>query len=104
MPTRPETPNLGKYRYVVDLGSGGMGDEFLAVVQGPRGFNKLQVIKRLRPELASDPEFLAMFLNEARIAARLNHPNVVQTNEVSEHDDEYFIAMEYLEGQSLYMI
>ena len=99
---RPETPSIGKYRFLVELGSGGMGDVFLAVAQGPKGFNKLQVIKRLRPELAQDPEFLSMFLNEARIAARLNHPNVVQTNEVSEHEDEYFIAMEYLEGQSLY--
>jgi len=103
MVARPETP-IGKYRFLVELGSGGMGDVFLAVAQGPKGFNKLQVIKRLRPELAQDPEFLSMFLNEARIAARLNHPNVVQTNEVSEHDDEYFIAMEYLEGQSLYGI
>jgi serine/threonine-protein kinase len=104
MTSRPDTLSFGKYRYVVDLGSGGMGDVFLAVAQGPQGFNKLQVIKRLRPELAQDPEFLSMFLNEARIAARLNHPNVVQTNEVSEQDDEYFIAMEYLEGQSLYAI
>lgn len=104
MPSRPESLSFGKYRYVVDLGSGGMGDVFLAVAQGPQGFNKLQVIKRLRPELAQDPEFLSMFLNEARIAARLNHPNVVQTNEVSEQNDEYFIAMEYLEGQSLYAL
>jgi serine/threonine-protein kinase len=102
MVARPDSPNIGKYRFLVELGSGGMGDVLLAVAQGPKGFNKLQVIKRLRPELAQDPEFLAMFLNEARIAARLNHPNVVQTNEVSEHEDEYFIAMEYLEGQSLY--
>ena len=104
MAARPESTSVGKYRFLVELGSGGMGDVFLAVAQGPKGFNKLQVIKRLRPELAQDPEFLAMFLNEARIAARLNHPNVVQTNEVSEHEDEYFIAMEYLEGRSLYAI
>ena len=104
MAARPENLSVGKYRFLLELGSGGMGDVFLAVAQGPAGFNKLQVIKRLRPELAEDPEFLAMFLNEARIAARLNHPNVVQTNEVSEHQDEYFIAMEYLEGQSLYSI
>jgi serine/threonine protein kinase len=102
--SRSEATSIGKFRFLVELGSGGMGDVFLAVAQGPKGFNKLQVIKRLRPELAQDPEFLGMFLNEARIAARLNHPNVVQTNEVSEHDDEYFIAMEYLEGQSLYAI
>ena len=104
MATLPEAVSVGKYRFLVELGSGGMGDVFLAVAQGPKGFNKLQVIKRLRPELVDDPEFLGMFLNEARIAARLNHPNVVQTNEVSEHENEYFIAMEFLEGQSLYAI
>lgn len=104
MATLPEAISIGKYRFLVELGSGGMGDVFLAVAQGPKGFNKLQVIKRLRPELVDDPEFLGMFLNEARIAARLNHPNVVQTNEVSEHENEYFIAMEFLEGQSLYAI
>ena len=101
---RPENLIFGKYRWVADLGSGGMGDVFLAVAQGPSGFSKLQVIKRLRPELAQDPEFLEMFLNEARIAARLNHPNIVQTNEVGEQDGEHFLAMEYLEGQSLYLI
>jgi serine/threonine protein kinase len=104
MAALPEALSIGKYRFLVELGSGGMGDVFLAVAQGPKGFNKLQVIKRLRPELAQDPEFLGMFLNEARIAARLNHPNVVQTNEVHEDGTEYFIAMEYLEGQSLYAI
>src|SRR5205085_1092273 len=91
----------GKYRFIVDLGSGGMGDVFLAVAQGVGGFNKLQVIKRLRPELADDAEFLQMFLYEARLAARLNHPNIVQTNEVGEEGGRYFIAMEFLEGQSL---
>ena len=104
MGARPEPLSVGKYRFLVELGSGGMGDVFLAVAQGPAGFSKLQVIKRLRPELAEDPEFLAMFLDEARIAARLNHPNIVQTNEVSEQNREYFIAMEYLEGQSLHTI
>ncbi len=63
-----------------------MADVYLAVVHGPAGFNKLTVIKRLRPSLAEEPEFLAMFLDEARLAARLNHPNVVQTNEVVEID------------------
>jgi serine/threonine protein kinase len=101
---RPDNPIFGKYRWVADLGSGGMGDVFLAVAQGPAGFNKLQVIKRLRPELVQDREFFAMFLNEARIAARLNHPNVVQTNEVGEQEGEPYLAMEFLDGQSLYAI
>ncbi len=104
MGSKAENLNFGKYRLVAELGSGGMGDVFLAIAQGPRNFNKLQVVKRLRPELAEDDEFLGMFLNEARLAARLNHPNVVQTNEVGEEAGAHFIAMEYLEGQSLHAV
>src|SRR4051794_19400998 len=78
-----------------------MAEVYLAVVRGPAGFNKLVVIKQIRPQLADDPEFLGMFLDEARLAARLSHPNVVQTNEVGQEGNRYFIAMEYLEGQAL---
>lgn len=92
--------SLGKYRVIAELGHGGMADVFLAVVRGPVGFNKLVVIKQLRQHLAEVPDFLDMFLDEARLAARLNHPNVVQTNEVVEEGNRYFIAMEYLDGQS----
>lgn len=99
-----DTTTFGKYRLIASLGHGGMADVFLAVAQGPVGFNKLQVIKRLRPNLAEEPEFLAMFLDEARLAARLNHPNIVQTNEVGEVAGQYFIAMEYLDGQPLHRI
>jgi serine/threonine-protein kinase len=90
-----------RYRDLVELGSGGMGDVYLSVVQGPAGFSKLLVVKRLRASLAQDPELLGMFLTEARIAARLNHPNVVQTIEVGFDGQRHFIAMEYLDGQSL---
>jgi serine/threonine protein kinase len=90
-----------KYRDLVELGSGGMGDVYLSVVQGPAGFSKLLVVKRLRTSLAEDPDLLSMFLTEARIAARLNHPNVVQTIEVGFDGARHFIAMEYLDGQSL---
>ena len=78
-----------------------MGDVYLGVAQGPAGFSKLMVIKMLRPALAEDEQFLAMFLEEARLAARLNHPNVVQTTEVGNEGRRHFLAMEYLEGQSL---
>jgi eukaryotic-like serine/threonine-protein kinase len=78
-----------------------MADVFLGVVHGPAGFSKLQVIKQLRSNLTEEPEFLAMFLDEARLAARLSHRNVVQTNEVGQVDGRYFIAMEYLDGQPL---
>ena len=95
---------LGKYRFIASLGHGGMAEVFLAVALGPAGFNKLQVIKRLRPNLAEDPELCDMFLDEARLAARLNHRNVVQTNEVDYIDGQYFMAMEYLDGQPLHRV
>ena len=91
----------GKFRDVVELGKGGMGDVFLTVASGPVGFNKLLVVKRLRESLESDPDFLQMFLNEARLAARLNHPNIVHTYEVGFDGSRHYIAMEYLQGQSL---
>jgi serine/threonine protein kinase len=92
---------IGKYRLVAELGRGGMANVYLAVVQGPAGFNKLVVIKLLKSDLASDPSFVEMFLNEAQLAARLNHPNVVQTNEVGADGSRPFIAMEFLDGQPL---
>jgi len=93
--------NVGKYKLIASLGHGGMADVYLAVVAGPAGVNKLQVVKRLRREYAEDREHAQMFLDEARLAARLNHPNVVQTFEVCEEEGEYFMAMEYLEGAPL---
>lgn len=92
---------IGKYRVLAKLGQGGMARVLLTMSQGMQGFNKLLVVKELREELAHDPDFLSMFLDEARIAARLNHPNIVQTYEVGNDGDRYFIAMEYLEGQPL---
>ncbi|RYE87097.1 MAG: serine/threonine protein kinase, partial [Myxococcales bacterium] len=93
--------SLGKYRLLANLGRGGMADVVLAAGLGPAGFSKLQVIKRLREEMLEEPEFVAMFLDEARLAARLNHPNVVQTFEVSESEGEPFMVMEYLDGVPL---
>ncbi|RYE91772.1 MAG: serine/threonine protein kinase, partial [Myxococcales bacterium] len=100
VPSRDQA-TLGKYRVIAELGHGGMADVYLAVMRGPVGFNKLMVIKQLRAHLTEVPDFLDMFLDEARLAARLNHPNVVQTNEVVEEGNRYFIAMEYLDGQPL---
>lgn len=92
---------IGKYRLIAELGRGGMANVYLSVVQGLAGFNKLVVIKLLKTDLASDPYFVEMFLNEAQLAARLNHPNVVQTNEVGAEGSRPFIAMEFLDGQPL---
>jgi eukaryotic-like serine/threonine-protein kinase len=78
-----------------------MAEVFLAVAHGAAGVAKLAVIKEPRPEVAADPELMEMFLDEARLAARLNHPNIVQTYEVGQEGARYFLAMEYLEGQPL---
>jgi serine/threonine protein kinase len=98
--------SFGKYRLIAELGHGGMADVFLAVMAGPvgSGFSKLTVIKRLRQNLAEEPEFVEMLVDEARISARLNHPNVVQTNEVGSVGNVYFLAMEYLDGQPFHRI
>ena len=91
---------LGPYRIIAGLGMGGMARVYLALSQKP-GFDKLFVLKLLREELVADAEFRSMFLNEAKVAARLNHPNVVNTYEIGVDNDQHFIAMEYLEGQAL---
>jgi serine/threonine protein kinase/ABC-type branched-subunit amino acid transport system substrate-binding protein len=103
---KPEGP-FGRYRLIADMGSGGMSDVYLAVNEGTdrsSRFQKLLVIKMLKLDLSDDPDFLAMFLEEARLAARLNHPNVVQTVEAGESGGRYFLAMEYLEGQPVHHI
>jgi serine/threonine protein kinase len=92
---------LGKYRLIAVLGHGGMGDVYLAVAQGPIGFNKLLVVKELRHRALEDAAQVTMFMDEARLTGRLNHPNVVQTIEVGEDGPRRFIAMEYLDGQPL---
>ncbi|HEY3817990.1 MAG TPA: protein kinase [Polyangiaceae bacterium] len=93
--------DAGRYEVFATLGRGGMAEVFLAVSRGPKGFNKLVVLKKLRAHLVDEPSFRQMFLDEARLAARLNHANVVQSYEVGERDGSYFIAMEYLDGQPL---
>src|SRR5437868_9668922 len=90
-----------RFRVIAELGEGGMARVHLAMARGPSGVNKLVVLKTLRSHLASDPACLEMFLHEARLAARLNHPNVVQTYEVTEDGGRQVMVMEYLEGQPL---
>jgi serine/threonine-protein kinase len=98
--TRPVT-RLGQYQLFATLGQGGMANVYLAAAEGVRGVRKLSVVKCLRPSLAEEPRVVAMFLDEARLAVRLHHPNVIQTFGAGECDGTYFIAMEYLEGQPL---
>src|SRR5215471_15617251 len=78
-----------------------MGTVYLVIARGPAGWTKLKVVKQMHPDVGDDERRRNMFLDEARLSARLNHPNIVQTNEVGFDGEQYFIEMEYLEGQSL---
>jgi tRNA A-37 threonylcarbamoyl transferase component Bud32 len=96
-----KTESAGRFRVIAELGEGGMARVHLALARGPAGVNKLVVLKTLRSHLANDPSCVEMFIHEARLAARLNHPNVVQTYEVNEDAGRQVMVMEYLEGQPL---
>ena len=87
----PGTP-IGKYVVTRKLAEGGMAEIYLAKVQGPEGFEKEVVIKRVRPPLASDPGFVKMFIKEARVASRLNHANLVQIFDFDKHEDTFYLA------------
>ena len=100
-PTHAPAVRLGRYRLLLELGQGGMARVFVAFSSGLGGFNKLVVLKVMRDELNENEGSLSMFLGEARLAARMNHQNIVQTLEVGEDGGRYFICMEYLEGQTL---
>src|SRR5688500_163675 len=92
---------LGRYQLLGRLATGGMGEIHLARLDGDGGFEKLVVVKRLLPELVASPQYVAMFLDEARLVAKLSHPNVCEVYEVGRDGHEYFLAMPYLEGVSL---
>ena len=104
MGTTSPLRRLGKYELVARIGEGGMAEVHLARQRGPRSFEKIVVLKTVRPALASRPELAAMLLDEARIAALVKHPNVVDIYDLGEEGGTYFIAMEYLEGESLAQI
>ncbi len=90
---------FGKYFLVRKLAEGGMAEIFLAKQVGVEGFERNVVIKRMLQHLSSVPDFVNMFLDEARLATRLNHPNVVQINDLGNADGCYYICMEYLAGE-----
>jgi serine/threonine protein kinase len=90
---------IGRYRLLEEIASGGMAEIHLGSFQGAAGIEKLVAIKRIKAEHARDAEYIRMFLNEARIAATLHHPNLVQTYDSGCESGTYFLAMEYLRGQ-----
>jgi len=100
--TSPDNGELfGRYRLITKIATGGMGEIYLARLQGEGGFEKLLVIKRLLPELMASEEFRTMFVNEARITAQLSHPNICDLYELGEVDHQYFLSMQYLQGVSV---
>src|SRR6201997_1859685 len=92
---------LGRYELLARLAAGGMGEIFLARLEGAAGFEKLFVIKRILPHLADDARFRAMLIAEARIASMMAHANICQVYELGETDGQLYIVMEYLEGITL---
>ena len=96
--SQPPQDKLGKYTLTRHLATGGMAEIWLAEQEGPGGFKKQLVIKRVLPHLTQDKQFTQMFLDEARLVAQLTHSNIGQIYELGELDGCYFIAMEYIEG------
>jgi eukaryotic-like serine/threonine-protein kinase len=96
--TQPDRSEGLRYQRLLALGSGGMANVHLSLALGQGGFRRLVVVKSVREELLGDPTMRQMFLAEARISARLNHPNVVQISEVVETTDGVMLVMEYLDG------
>jgi eukaryotic-like serine/threonine-protein kinase len=96
-----EGERLDRFELIAEIASGGMATVFLARLSGAAGFQRLVAIKRLHPHLAREPEFVEMFLDEARLAARIHHPNVVPIQEVGESDQGYYLVMDYVEGETL---
>src|SRR5437868_3674460 len=91
----------GKYLLLDRIAVGGMAEIFLARQMGPEGFEKTVVLKRIRPHLGDKKSFVRMFLNEAKLAAQLNHPNIIQIHDLGKVGESYFIAMEYLFGRDM---
>ncbi|HEY7953728.1 MAG: serine/threonine-protein kinase [Polyangia bacterium] len=92
---------LGGYELLSRIGSGGMAEVFLARKAGPEGFEKRVALKRILPHLAGQPDFVAMFLEEARLAARLDHPHIVHVHDFGLDGDDYYLAMEHVAGADL---
>jgi serine/threonine-protein kinase len=101
-PAAPRAPpSVGRYVLHGEIASGGMATVYFGRLQGAAGFTRSVAIKRLHPQFAKDPDFVAMFVDEARLAARIAHPNVVSTLDVVSYADELLLVMEYVHGASL---
>jgi eukaryotic-like serine/threonine-protein kinase len=100
-PVVQEFVTLGRYQLLSRLAVGGMAEVYLARQGELSGFKTLVVVKKVLPHLAAKPDFINMFLDEARIASMLDHPNIVRITEVGRTESEYFLAMELVQGKPL---
>src|SRR5689334_10670670 len=97
-------PTLERYRLVRQLAIGGMAELYLARAIGIEGFEKLVVLKRTLPRFAGEARFIRMFLQEARLAALLHHPNIAQVYDIGKSGNAYFLTMEYVRGVDLHRL
>jgi hypothetical protein len=101
MGSTSSSSDIGRYEIVGQLAKGGMAEILLGRINGPSGFERPVVIKRILPHLAEQPRFVDMFLDEARIAASIQHKNVVQVTDLGHSGEHLYLVMEYLEGENL---
>ncbi len=101
MSAGPVPRSIGRYAILGEIASGGMATVFLGGLSGPGGFTQKLAIKRLHAQFAKDPDFVTMFLDEARIASQVHHANVVRLFEVLVEGGELFLVMEYVRGDTL---
>ena len=94
----PLPSQFGRYTLLQRLAVGGMAEVFRAKIVSSHGFEKILVIKRILPHLASDKTFMSMFIDEAKLTAQLTHPKIVQILDFGEVQEKYFIALEYVDG------
>jgi serine/threonine protein kinase len=97
----PRTLVVGRYALFGEIAAGGMASVHFGRLLGPAGFSRVVAVKRLHAQLAKQAEFVSMFVDEVRLAARIQHPNVVPTLDVVEEQGELFLVMEYVHGESL---
>src|SRR5690606_18106177 len=103
-PTSDLPGKVGRYEVIMHLATGGMAQIYLAKAGGIGAFERYVVLKTILPDRADDTRFVSMFLDEARLAATLNHQNVAQVYEVDEADGAYFMAMEYVHGENVRLL
>jgi serine/threonine protein kinase len=96
--------SIGRYRIDREIGSGGMALAYRCVLEGPAGFQKYVLLKMLHPDHRDSSHYYGMFLDEARLCARLQHPNIPSVFELGEHEDLPFLVMEYVDGPNLVLL